>query len=99
MDTVCYGSTGETVKALQSALNRAGYAVTVDGMFGAKTATTVKNFQAKYGLLQDGVVGPNTWDKLSPYMTEDVVQAINDCVAKIQASPEFKRFMELIGNG
>lgn len=97
METVRYGSTGETVKALQSALNRAGYAVTVDGVFGSKTATAVKAFQAKHGLLQDAVAGPKTWDKLAPYMTEDVIQVINECVAKIQASPEFKRLMEMIG--
>lgn len=99
MDTLRYGMTGESVKTLQSALNRAGYSLTVDGVFGSNTTKAVKDFQQKHGLLADGVCGPKTWDKLSPYMTEDVIQVINECVANIQASPSFKRLMELIDNG
>lgn len=99
MTTLRYGSTGDSVKTLQSALNRAGYNVTVDGVFGANTAKAVKAFQQKHGLLADGVCGPKTWDKLSPYMVDDVIQVINECVAHIQASPEFQRLMELIDNG
>ena len=99
MDTVRYGNSGETVKMLQSALNRAGYNLDPDGVFGAKTSTALKDFQGKHGLVPDGVAGPKTWDKLSPYMLEDAVQIINKCVADIQALPSFNRFMELIDNG
>lgn len=41
------GSKGETVKWLQSALNRKGADLEVDGIFGAKTEQAVKDFQTK----------------------------------------------------
>jgi hypothetical protein len=37
----------------------------IDGTFGPKTKNAVKAFQKDHGLTQDGVVGPNTWSKLS----------------------------------
>ena len=36
----------------------------VDGIFGANTETAVKKFQKDLGLTQDGIVGPETWDKI-----------------------------------
>lgn len=35
-----------------------------DGKFGNRTADAVKKFQKENGLEVDGVVGPNTWEKL-----------------------------------
>jgi peptidoglycan hydrolase-like protein with peptidoglycan-binding domain len=52
------------VTQIQTALVAWGYKVTVDGKFGAQTAQSVKDFQMKNGLKQDGVVGPATWAKL-----------------------------------
>ena len=98
MKTIKYGATGADVKELQSALNRAGYSLTVDGVFGAKTTTALKDFQSKHGLTVDGIAGPNTWAKLEPYLTVSIIQTINECVADIMALPSFTRFMELIEN-
>ncbi|MDR0813122.1 MAG: peptidoglycan-binding protein [Oscillospiraceae bacterium] len=53
---------------VQTALNRAGFPVTTDGAFGEKTQTAVRRFQATRGLLQDGIVGDNTWNRLAPYL-------------------------------
>lgn len=64
MTTLKNGSKGDDVKTLQSALNKFGYALIVDGVFGAKTEIAVKNYQMKNGLVADGIVGPKTWDKL-----------------------------------
>lgn len=36
----------------------------MDGVFGAATTSAVKAFQKEFGLTQDGVVGPATWQKL-----------------------------------
>ena len=59
------------VKYLQARLNQAvrqgksGTAkIAVDGMFGSKTTTRVKQFQSDFDLSADGIVGDNTWTVL-----------------------------------
>lgn len=55
------GSTGEDVIELQSRLKYNGfYTSKVDGVFGWSTYWAVRNFQDKFGLPVDGVVGANT---------------------------------------
>jgi peptidoglycan hydrolase-like protein with peptidoglycan-binding domain len=52
------GDTGKQVTRLQHFLNwYGGYGLTVDGIFGAKTAAAVKDFQRDNGLTVDGVFG------------------------------------------
>lgn len=63
--TLRRGSTGYYVTFLQERLNLFGYMVIIDGIFGAKTEATVKNFQKDRGLLVDGIVGSKTWTALS----------------------------------
>lgn len=59
------GSRGHAVRALQDALNIAGFdAGPVDGIFGARTDAAVRAFQMHAGLSVDGMVGPNTWAAL-----------------------------------
>jgi peptidoglycan hydrolase-like protein with peptidoglycan-binding domain len=36
----------------------------VDGIFGPRTAATVRTFQQMNGLAVDGIVGPQTWQRL-----------------------------------
>lgn len=65
MNTIKKGSTGSDVQTLQAKLNEIGkYGLSVDGDFGIKTETAVKDFQRKKGLSVDGIVGPKTWDAL-----------------------------------
>jgi peptidoglycan hydrolase-like protein with peptidoglycan-binding domain len=45
---------------VQNSLNAKGYALVVDGVFGAATAAAVTAFQQKNGLTADGIVGPGT---------------------------------------
>ena len=51
---------GEDVRTVQQALADAGFTVSVDGVFGPKTAKVVEQFQQKKGLKADGIVGPAT---------------------------------------
>ena len=63
--TVQYGSSGEEVKKLQKELNKYGYKLDVDGQFGSKTQSAVKDYQKKNNLSVDGIVGKNTWGSLT----------------------------------
>jgi putative chitinase len=53
------GSTGEDVTKLQVKLG-----VDPIGKFGPKTEAAVKGWQSAHGLTPDGIVGPNTWEKM-----------------------------------
>ena len=50
-----------TVRSLQYLLNAHGAGLSVDGIFGARTNSAVRSYQASHGLVVDGVVGPRTW--------------------------------------
>lgn len=63
--TIQYGSSGSEVKKLQEELNKKGYKLDVDGQFGSKTQSAVKDYQKKNGLSVDGIVGKNTWGSLT----------------------------------
>ena len=58
------GNRGVDVQAVQYLLQARGYSLSADGNFGSGTEATVKAFQAKVGLSQDGIVGSNTWGAL-----------------------------------
>ena len=99
METLRKGSKGESVKTLQTALNRAGANLAIDGSFGAKTQEAVKAFQRANGLTVDGVVGPATWaklDELSKPSNTQLYNAFVTCLDAIEALPEFKTLKELL---
>lgn len=57
-----------SVKSVQRRLQARGYSIGrygVDGVFGSDCDYAVRRFQKMNGLVVDGVVGPNTWKKLS----------------------------------
>lgn len=60
-----YGTSGEDVAELQATLARLGYDPgPIDGIFGMLTEQGVRLFQARHGLVVDGVVGPATYAAL-----------------------------------
>lgn len=64
------GKKGESVRLIQTWLDAINSkypfipAVTVDGIFGDRTRDSVMIFQRWVGLVDDGIVGKLTWDKL-----------------------------------
>lgn len=58
------GSRGNDVKTLQTLLNENGYSLVVDGIFGSRTDSAVRNYQSSKGLVVDGIVGSKTWGAL-----------------------------------
>lgn len=65
------GSTGDNVRWLQTMLNAVSTVdldmpmLVVDGIFGPATEANVRRYQRNYGLAEDGVVGPLTWESLA----------------------------------
>ncbi|MBN9419323.1 MAG: peptidoglycan-binding protein [Candidatus Eremiobacteraeota bacterium] len=63
--TINKNTSGESVTALQSALNeKLGLSLDTDGKFGRDTTAAVKDFQRQNGLTADGIVGKDTRDAL-----------------------------------
>ena len=65
------GSTGPNVVIVQTSLNRIAQNYpaipkipAVDGIFGPKTESSLKEFQRIFNLTPDGIVGPATWYRL-----------------------------------
>lgn len=58
------GSSGLNVYTIQCMLIEYNINLPRDSVFGAQTTTKVKEFQSKHSLSADGIVGPQTWEKL-----------------------------------
>lgn len=67
--TLAYGASGDDVKWLQAGLLLLGYASPIDGGFGLRTLSAVKQFQKAEGLDQDGVFGPHTRSRLKELLS------------------------------
>ncbi|GGE20410.1 spore cortex-lytic enzyme [Marinithermofilum abyssi] len=59
-----YGSSNGDVWDLQHRLNKLGYSVKVDGIYGLDTEKSVIHFQKHNNLRIDGIAGPETWNAL-----------------------------------
>lgn len=67
MNILRVGSSGPEVKALQEELQKLGFNLGkwgADGKYGAATSLAVRDFQARYGLEEDGVWGQASADML-----------------------------------
>ena len=64
------GSQGEAVRLMQTYLNAIARSypsiptLVVDGIFGNNMQRSVIAFQNQFGLAPDGVIGPNTWNRI-----------------------------------
>jgi peptidoglycan hydrolase-like protein with peptidoglycan-binding domain len=64
--TLREGSTGVAVRGLQRRLIAAGFGIDdIDGRFGPQTQAAVRAFQERHELDVDGIVGPQTWERLN----------------------------------
>ncbi|MDR7246523.1 peptidoglycan-binding domain-containing protein [Priestia megaterium] len=79
--TLRIGSHSSYVKNLQKNLKDVKYDTGVDGVFGPKTQTMVKQFQADHNLISDGIVGPATWAALDQNKVERQQFTVNNAIA------------------
>ena len=63
-ETVKFGSRGDSVKELQTLLNRNGANLSTDGIYGQDTRAAVIAYQESHGLNAGGVVGSEMWASL-----------------------------------
>jgi peptidoglycan hydrolase-like protein with peptidoglycan-binding domain len=60
MSVLKQGSRGDEVKTVQEKLQKLGFAIQGDGIFGDKTHAAVITMQTIFGYDTDGMVGPAT---------------------------------------
>jgi zinc D-Ala-D-Ala carboxypeptidase len=86
--TLSQGMSGNDVLQLQ--IRVAGWPglqnqIAIDGDYGPETTAAVRRFQAAYGLGQDGVAGPQTFDRIYALQDDDCTPIhfsyaeLNDC--------------------
>lgn len=83
--TLTLGVSESAVLTLQHLLNDHGARLADDGVFGPKTETALKAFQASRGLTPDGIAGPRTWGQLA------------DPVVKVQTGETLSRLAGPLG--
>lgn len=76
----------DDVKALQTDLNRFGFSLQVDGLFGSETEAAVHQFQQDHGLLTDGIVGPQTWAALEGTKPPDPTSSFPTTISSSNAA-------------
>jgi peptidoglycan hydrolase-like protein with peptidoglycan-binding domain len=81
------GDQEHPVRTLQHLLRARSKTVTVDGIFGSKTATAVRAFQKDKNLAQDGDVGPKTWSALIIQVRQG---STGDAVRGVQEEFQFR---------
>lgn len=86
MNIIKKGSSGSEVKLVQQKLN-----LVADGIFGTLTEEAVKEFQKNNGLTVDGIVGKNTWEKLTSIPAKSS-RNIKELIVHCSATPEGKSF-------
>ena len=92
----------DDVRELQTDLNRFGFNLTVDGMFGSETEGSVRQFQLDHHLLSDGIVGPQTWAALTETTPPDPATVFFTTIsdnntgmrAQFGAAQKFKAFID-----
>lgn len=72
LPTIRFPDTGEAVRMAQEILIFTGFLPSGadDAVFGVKTEQAVKNYQKYHIMTVDGIVGPETWAKLTDEIPE-----------------------------
>lgn len=90
-----HGSRSESVRELQSLLNKHGFwsHPTMTEFFGSVTYASVINFQKANGLKADGIVGPKTWEVLTRIVSNKIEPVYSEDFAEDFSDPEEAMFV------
>lgn len=66
----------EMCKDMQTALNKNGAALIIDGIAGSKTIAAIKKYQSTHGLVVDGIIGVKTMDKLNADIAQSTTPTV-----------------------
>lgn len=100
MTVLKLGSKGAEVRDLQTRLQKLGYKLDVDGIYGNVTYSVVKTFQAKYKLTVDGIVGEKTWQQLKLLTNKnynEIGKQVEKCLTDIENLPSVKKLVSMLG--
>lgn len=101
MRTLKRGSSGSDVMEIQSLLEKMGYHPgPIDGIFGLQTEAEIKQFQRKYALATDGVIGSSTHKVLHKFLLgyENYTIKSGDTLSKIAQKYHIKLGLLLTAN-
>ncbi|MCL2619497.1 MAG: peptidoglycan-binding protein [Defluviitaleaceae bacterium] len=94
-----FGNQGESVRQIQRAINHIAprhpgrlWIIPESGIFGEQTRDAIFAFQSIFGLGIDGIVGPNTWNRLMQEASQDGVRSISPLTGLFMASLRRGRF-------
>lgn len=65
--TIRPGSSGDAVGAAQEMFDSGNAGLAVDGSFGPVTEKLTRQMQSAFSLVTDGVIGPQSWARLTEY--------------------------------
>lgn len=94
------GDRGQAVQELQTLLNKHGYKLVVDGIFGDKTYASVIDFQRDNNLKVDGIVGIQTVSRLKqpPQKRSSSVPYPNKVIKRGDRGKNVERIQRALNN-
>ena len=95
MANLSYGSKGSEVKKLQEELNKQGYKLDVDGIYGNKTQSAVRDYQSKNGLSVDGIAGVQTTGALYKAPANAVTPQTTQTAAQAAVKPTYTQSSDI----
>lgn len=97
MNVLKIGSAGKRVAEIQSLLKRIGFSPgSLDGKFGRLTQQAVKEFQKNFGLVQDGIVGLNTFEVMKRFLAGYDIYTVRPGDSLYTISKMYKTDIDLV---